>query len=160
MLNVVLGADPSLGDEFLIVDNDGTDPIIGAFATWSSVKSPFGDNLYRFAIDYTAGDGNDISLLTQSVGLWGDYNGDGTVDAVDYTVLYDTLGAESRPYFGADGNGDGIVNEPDYDVWKAHFGVAAGGMGAIGATQCAVPEPVSLALLVLGALAAVAARRR
>jgi T5SS/PEP-CTERM-associated repeat protein len=163
LLDVILGFDPSLGDEFLILTNDGADPIIGMFATGPAVKAPHGDNLYRFAIDYTAGDGNDVGLWTQAVGLWGDYNGNGAVDAIDYTVWCNSLGAIVAPYFGADGSGDGIVNEPDYYVWKEHFGQTAGsGSGTTGSasTNAAVPEPTSAVLLVLAALGGLAFLRQ
>ena len=49
----------------------------------------------------------------------GDYNGDGTTDAADYTVWRNSLGyVGSHP---ADGNGNGQVDEGDYAFWKAHF---------------------------------------
>jgi len=49
--------------------------------------------------------------VTQAVGsslLGGDYNGDGTVDAADYTVWRDGLGT--------------TFTQADYDVWKENFG--------------------------------------
>jgi hypothetical protein len=53
----------------------------------------------------------------------GDYNGNGTVDAADYTVWRNTLGQTGlAKYAGADGNGNGMIDNADYDVWKAHFG--------------------------------------
>jgi fibronectin-binding autotransporter adhesin len=159
MLNVILGFAPSLGDEFLVLDNDGTDAIVGAFATWATVKAPYDGGLYQFAIDYTAGDGNDIALVTQVVGLLGDYSGDDVVDAADYTVWRDMLGAKVAPYFGADGNGDGIVNDADHAVWKAMFGNAPQTNFATGQTT-AIPEPATCMLLAVAALAAIAAARR
>jgi predicted outer membrane repeat protein len=66
--------------------------------------------------------------------LLGDYNQDGVVDAVDYTVWRNTLGEEVDFYAGADGNGNGEIDAGDYDVWKAHYGdtlifVGSGGGG-------------------------------
>ncbi len=53
----------------------------------------------------------------------GDYNGNGTADAADYTVWRDGLGQTGLTAFtSADGNGDGQITQADYDVWKAHFG--------------------------------------
>jgi len=46
-----------MGDEFLVLDNDGADPVIGMFATGPAVKAPYEGGLYEFAISYTAGDG-------------------------------------------------------------------------------------------------------
>ncbi len=55
--------------------------------------------------------------------LPGDYNGNRTVDAADYTVWRNSLGrSDLMPYSGADGSGNGIVGPEDYDVWKSHFG--------------------------------------
>jgi mannan endo-1,4-beta-mannosidase len=77
----------------------------------------------------------------------GDYNGDGTVDAADYTVWRDSLG--STEDLAADGNINGQVDEGDYDVWKEHFGETAPGSGAGSATN--VPEPASALLWLLTA---------
>ncbi len=58
--------------------------------------------------------------------LPGDYNFDGVVDAGDYTVWRNTLGATND--LRADGSGeefgvpDGVVDELDYAFWKANFG--------------------------------------
>jgi hypothetical protein len=49
-----------------------------------------------------------------------DYNGDGAVDAADYTVWRDTLGSMSD--FRADGTNDGHVGPEDYALWKSQFG--------------------------------------
>ena len=57
-----------------------------------------------------------------SASLLGDYNGDGFVDAADYTVWRDTLGQTVTNGSGADGSSNGTVDQDDYDVWVAHFG--------------------------------------
>jgi glucose/arabinose dehydrogenase len=55
--------------------------------------------------------------------LLGDYNKDGDVNAADYTVFRNALGATGlTPFSGADGTGDGKVTMDDYDVWKLHYG--------------------------------------
>ena len=59
----------------------------------------------------------------------GDYNQDGTVDAADYTVWRDSLGANVAAFAGADGSGNGVVDQADYEVWKANFGAVATGAG-------------------------------
>ena len=68
--------------------------------------------------------------------LAGDFNGNGEVDAADYTVWRDSLGANvATPYAGADGNGNGIIDQADYDVWLANFGMTlpspGGGAGVL-----------------------------
>lgn len=67
------------------------------------------------------------SLADQNLGAGaiGDYNGDGNVDAADYTVWRDTLGSSSD--LRADGDGDGQVDADDYTVWKDDFGNSGSG---------------------------------
>ena len=83
-----------------------------------------------------------------AAGLLGDYNNDQVVDAADYTVWRDHLGAADES--SLNGNGDGMngVDQGDYDLWKMHFGDTSG-MGAVVSNGTAVPEPASLVLLVL-----------
>jgi len=80
--------------------------------------------------------------------LVGDYNANGIVDAADYVVWRDSLGA-SGAGLAADGNGDSMVTQLDYDIWKANFGTTAGGAGS-SAQHSAVPEPSTVLLLVVG----------
>jgi hypothetical protein len=63
-------------------------------------------------------------LFAESVAppLPGDYNGDLAVDAVDYTVWRNSLGATPDSFQGADGNGDGSVDSADYKLWKRQYG--------------------------------------
>ncbi|MEX2172352.1 MAG: hypothetical protein WD851_23735 [Pirellulales bacterium] len=75
-------------------------------------------------------------------GSSGDYNGNGVVDAADYTVWRNTLGATGlTPFTGADGSGNGIIDTADYQHWRANFGTIVGSGAAIGST--AVPEPTT-----------------
>ena len=74
--------------------------------------------------------------IAAAVGLAGDYNGNGAVDAADYTLWRNSLGQRGAG-LTADGNHDDRVDAADYAVWKANFGDTAGaGMAAV-----AVPEP-------------------
>jgi hypothetical protein len=75
--------------------------------------------------------------------LEGDYNGNGVVDAADYTVWRDGLGT--------------IFTPADYTVWKANFGNTLGS-GTL--TPASVPEPLSIVLFLPACLGAVALRRR
>lgn len=72
----------------------------------------------------------------------GDFNGDGTVDAADYTVWRDSHGSTTQ--LAADADGDGVVGDPDYSFWASNFGA--------GASALAVPEPHGALLLALGLL--------
>jgi Zinc carboxypeptidase/Cytosolic carboxypeptidase N-terminal domain len=81
----------------------------------------------------------------------GDYTGDGVVDASDYVLWRKTFG-ESGLGLMADGSGNGEVDQADYSIWREHFGMTAGsGAGAHTPQDAAVPEPASLAILVLAA---------
>jgi hypothetical protein len=80
----------------------------------------------------------------------GDYNGDLTVNAADYTFWRDTLGQTGLPLgSGADGDADGMIDDGDYDFWKLHFGEVLGGAGS----GVIVPEPATLGLLLIGLIA-------
>ena len=82
----------------------------------------------------------------EAVGLTGDYNENGTVDAADYVLWRDNPAA-----FGGDPAG--------YNTWRANFGNTAAGSGiAVGAA--AVPEPMGLVLLLVGVLGLGLGRRR
>jgi hypothetical protein len=103
---------------------------------------------------------DDISaaLVTNPV-LAGDYNDDGLVDAADYTVWRDTLGATGAN-LPADGDGDQIIGPGDYQVWRTNFGAA--GATALSAVAV-VPEPSAIGSLATMAIALVsifAAQRR
>jgi len=87
-------------------------------------------------------------------GLQGDYNGNGTVDAADYTVWRNTL--NSNDDLRADGDNSGMVDAADYGIWKTHFGESAS-VGS-SASSAAVPEPASCALLLTVALSAACSR--
>ena len=57
---------PTAGQSFLILANDGTDPITGLFAQGSLVSASFGGTGYDFLINYAGGTGNDV-VLTYAV---------------------------------------------------------------------------------------------
>ena len=89
----------------------------------------------------------------------GDYNGDGVVDAADYTVWRDTLGSTTDLRANGDDTGTsaGVVDEADYAVWRAHFGETVGG-GASTLAAATVPEPAGVVMWLLGLGAMLAGR--
>ena len=123
---------PTAGDHWQIID---ADDVSGTFDTLTS-----GYSLQKL--------GNDVVLYfgPAPVELAGDFNGDGTVDGIDYTVWRDSLSAHT-PFFNETAS-LGVVDAADYDAWKANFG-ATSGSGSAGASQ-GVPEPAAI-LLALGA---------
>jgi len=87
-----------------------------------------------------------------SAGLLGDYNGNGEVDAADYTIWADNFNSTTN--LAADGNDDGVVDAADYTIWADNFGNTA----ALSSGAFPVPEPS--AGLILAGLGLIAARRR
>ena len=96
-----------------------------------------------------------------SVGLLGDYNGNGVVDAADYVVWRNTLGTNVSNGTGADGSGNGVIDTADYGVWRAQFGSVAGAAAGVGtALSHAAPEPPACLLALVGMLLASVGRVR
>ena len=97
----------------------------------------------------TAGSNNAASLWSIELNVpapdFGDFDGDGAVDAADYTIWRDTLGDTANQ--SADGDGNGTVDAADLDVWSSRFGNALGsGAAAIGGSAT-VPEPSGVVML-------------
>ncbi|TWT93422.1 hypothetical protein Pla108_39160 [Botrimarina colliarenosi] len=83
-----------------------------------------------------------------------DFNGDGLVNAAEYTIWRDTFASITD--LRADANGDNFVNLLDYDLWS-------GGYGYTAPTATTVPEPSScflLPMLFLGAAGITTKERR
>jgi T5SS/PEP-CTERM-associated repeat protein len=135
---LINGFNPSAGQSFDLL-NWGS--ISGTF---SSISLPTLAGLtWNTSQLYTTGV---ISVV--SAGLAGDYNGNGIVDAADYTVWRDTLGNAVAASSGADGNANGVIDQADYDVWKSNFGNHAGSGSSANA---GVPEPAAIALALIAA---------
>ncbi len=135
----------------VFVDNQFVDAWDGVFSTHSSLQ-----NIFQFGSSTQAGFGvmNYRSVafaIIDPPAAQGDYNGDGRVDAADYTVWRDNLG---RSFAQADGNGDGTVNQADYSVWRTNFGRNVTIASAV--QTAVVPESngvVTIASLMIGLLA-------
>lgn len=105
-LNGTLGSVPT-GTLFFLVDNDGTDPVIGTFAgAPQGAALPATLNGQRFEISYTgdvtnntfAGTGNDIVLRPINTSF-----------VIFSTTTYPGIGAETTDY-----DGDGFTNLQEY----------------------------------------------
>ena len=94
-----------------------------------------------------------------------DLNFDGSIDATDWPLLRDQLfvdlGTTSQAvaYQSGDLTGDLKTNFADFNRFKSDFN-AANGVGAFEAMVASVPEPTSLALLVIGVLGVSLSRKR
>jgi hypothetical protein len=78
-----------------------------------------------------------------------DYNGDHAINAADYVMWRDTLGASvALRGDGADGNGNGIIDAADYAYWRRTFGQTLTPPPMEATT---VPEPSGLVLALIAA---------
>jgi hypothetical protein len=102
---------------------------------------------------YTTTDGLvnvlNVEYVTQA-GTPGDYNGNGTVDAADYTLWRDNLGGSASALQNRDSTNSGVVNAADYTFWKANFGQSGSGGAALGAAN--VPEASAFCLMLIAGL--------
>ena len=114
--------------------------MMGLFSDASAFFSGGANNVY---IDNLRVTNNDLPPLEE---LAGDYNGDNTVNAADYTIWRDTFG-QSGSDLPADGNGNNGIDAGDYEVWKQRFGETQGSGSGLG--RAAVPEPASITLAFL-----------
>ncbi|QDU88908.1 hypothetical protein Pla175_22920 [Pirellulimonas nuda] len=102
---------------------------------------------------------DNVGVTGVSLGLAGDYNRDGVVDAADYTVWRDHLGAPAGTL--PNDPRSGTIGADQYNTWRNNFGQAL--PPAPTAERGAVPEPSSIAMLVLlvccGSIAPISTRR-
>jgi hypothetical protein len=94
--------------------------------------------------------------IQQDPGMRGDYNNNGVVDAADYTVWRDAFVAGTSILNDAS---PGAVNAGDFLYWRSRFGMSPGG-GAGLQSLAPVPEPNTLAMLLVGIILSHAGRRR
>jgi hypothetical protein len=117
-----------------------------AYSDWNEHLSKVAVLVNQPHDGFTADELNIEIAGSRSPGLLdGDYNGDGTVGAADYTVWRNSVG-QSGAGLAADGNRDGRIDSADYNFWKTSFRVSA---GAASARLIAVPEPTCAVLLIV-----------
>lgn len=98
-----------------------------------------------------------ISVQSLPPAQWGDYNGNSSIDAADYTSWRDKLGDNLTSGTGPDGVADGVIDKWDYQFWKNSYH-SGPGIGTGSATR--VPEPTSLGLMLVSLVATVLRPRR
>ena len=151
-LNLLGGFTPAPTDTFVLLEAAS---ITGFFDNvFSNQRLDVEGGEGSFLVHYGTGSAFPSNRIVLSdflpAGLAGDYNDDGIVDAADYAVWRDHLGTSiTLP-------GDttpGTVSQADYNVWRANFGATAASLAIGHSTGQAVPEPQSLALILLCAVA-------
>jgi len=84
-------------------------------------------------------------LEVTRVGLLGDYNDDGAVNAADYTVWRNRL----HNVAALANDGTRGVDFDDYTRWKSNYGHTAGSGSSV-TLNAVVPEPAAIVLLLIG----------
>lgn len=90
-----------------------------------------------------------LAAAAVSVGVAGDYNGNGVVDAADYVVWRDHLGTSFQLTNEVAGTTPGTVTNEDYAAWRARFGNTSGAGAGNSLASASVPEPETVMLLVI-----------
>ncbi len=145
-VRMVGGFSPMVGDTFNIFSASS---ITGAF---SDIDLP------------TLRDGMFWQMETTSTAITltaagGDYNMDGVVDAADYTVWRENIGATTA--LAADGDGNGSIDADDYAVWRANYGkINAFYTTPPAATASPAPEPTACLLAFMAVVTIVSQRGR
>lgn len=94
-----------------------------------------------------------LTVVEPMFGLDGDFNGDGIVDAADFTVWRDHFGNLDESVLNNNGDGINGVDAADLTLWRTNFGA--------GSSVAFVPEPgVQLLGLVIAYLLVFGRRRR
>jgi hypothetical protein len=140
-VDLINGFSPAVGSSFRILT--AIDGINGNFTTFE-LPSLTDGKIWVYPTNNLAG----ASSFKLQV-LRPDYNGNGMVDAADYTVWRNSLGQTGNG-LAADGNGDKVVDAGDYDVWRSLFGRTTVGSGS--SISATVPEPGSIFLLLVAVL--------
>jgi len=105
---------------------------------------------------------DDGDVFTVRFTRYGDANLSGNVDSNDFNALAGNFGTAGKFWQDGDFNYDSLVNSDDFNLLAGNFGLSAGADGVVdpsnwAALAAAVPEPVTMLLLVSLAMAS---RRR
>jgi T5SS/PEP-CTERM-associated repeat protein len=144
---------PSTSDTFIVLDAITLVNTFGNAANGQRLDTADDDG--SFVVNYNSGLG---TVTLSNFALTADYNGDGSVNAADYTVWRNSLN-QSGPNLPADGNRDGMITRFDFDFWKARYGQAIGS-GAGTSLGGQVPEPAAFVLFAAGLVCVAIGRRR
>jgi hypothetical protein len=142
--------DPHAGGNFYHLGTCNDSPMLTG-ALMNGCTIPDGERLFITPLDRAILADLGYPLLPEA--LDGDYNGDGFVNAADYTVWRNHL---NQPFKLTNENPSamtpGEVDREDYDFWKASY-IAAHGSGSTSAADLVlgahVPEPSTWVFLVV-----------
>ncbi|HEX4415272.1 MAG TPA: dockerin type I domain-containing protein, partial [Lacipirellulaceae bacterium] len=88
-----------------------------------------------------------------------DFNGDGVVNSLDLAIWQQNVGITAgATVLQGDANGDGRVDGQDFLIWQSHLGPYPG--AGSGSSFAVIPEPTSIALVLMSGLAWLPLRRR
>jgi hypothetical protein len=109
-----------------------------------------------YSVDYGTGTNSQVTLMAAAVGLPGDFNSDGKVDAGDY-VLWRKYNTTNHAL--ANDNGLGTpIGGAHYTLWRNNFGKPPGAGAGLGAG--AVPEPSCVVLIGVALMVTIGGVRR
>jgi hypothetical protein len=143
---VAAGGAPAFGSKYDLFTYTGSGP--GSIAA-DIVAKPTDWPNFTIGQDTTPGAGR----VYLQFGLLGDTNNDGVVDAFDYVTVKKNFGKSLAGESNGDFDSSGKVDWADLAILMKNFGAGAGAPGV-------TPEPATLGLLALGALAVIRRRRR
>lgn len=103
--------------------------------------------------------GGPLDILPLLAGVPGDYNGDGFVNAADYTVYRNRKSGIGGTTLINEAVTPGEVTIEDFNYWKANYGNPLGTGAGKSLSTASVPESASIALVCAAVLAIVATAR-
>ncbi len=119
-VDFIRGYSPLVGDTFTLLTAGNS-----VTGTFDNTFLPIG---FLWNVQYNT---NSVVLEVTGIGIEGDFNNDGTVDAADYTVWRDGLGT--------------TYSQADYQLWVNNFGETLPALSSANS----VPEPTGAAMVCL-----------
>ena len=150
------GGEEFVGGTYTLIDVDGG--VSGTFANVTDLGAYVSVNGDGLTYDEAAG----TVTLTLDMNLNpGDANLDGATDVLDRIAWNNHNFTSGTTFVTGDFNADGVTDVSDRIIWSSHnFTLATAGPAPPGATTDPIPEPATISLLALGALAMLRRKQR